>query len=85
MRIKRMSKWKLAGDATLTEFAHGDCPEGCFMPEVACNLPAGRSFHFYNVLSIEWKDGIAYRKDIGKVLQEAFDEAGPEEIDVRLG
>ncbi|KAF2019699.1 HET-domain-containing protein [Aaosphaeria arxii CBS 175.79] len=42
-------------------------------------------YRFYNVLLIEWKDGIAYRKGLGRVEQSFWDGAETEEIDVRLG
>ncbi|KAH6675822.1 heterokaryon incompatibility protein-domain-containing protein [Halenospora varia] len=40
---------------------------------------------FVNVLWIEWVDGIAYRKGIGKVLKAMWEELGLEEVDVILG
>lgn len=39
----------------------------------------------YNVLAIEWKDGIAYRADIGRVSRAAWELNGYDEIDVKLG
>ncbi|EPE29417.1 hypothetical protein GLAREA_00577 [Glarea lozoyensis ATCC 20868] len=40
---------------------------------------------FYYVLWIEWEDGIAYRKGLGRVLKEAWDGEGGDEIDLVLG
>lgn len=37
------------------------------------------------VLWIEWIDGIAYRKGLGRVLKEAWDREATEEIDLILG
>jgi hypothetical protein len=39
----------------------------------------------YNVLWIEWTDGVAYRKAIGQVTQAAWEAADRELIDVVLG
>jgi hypothetical protein len=40
---------------------------------------------FYNVLWIEWKDGIAYRKALGRVAKYVFNGQPEEWIDVILG
>jgi hypothetical protein len=40
---------------------------------------------FYSVLWIEWSNGIAYRKGLGRVLKEAWDREVTEEIDLILG
>jgi len=42
-------------------------------------------YKFYNVLWIEWNDGIAYRKALGMVWKEAWERQDLEEIDVVLG
>ncbi|KAF2824834.1 hypothetical protein CC86DRAFT_420065 [Ophiobolus disseminans] len=42
-------------------------------------------YDFYNVLWVEWKDGIAYRKALGRVYKEAWEAQTFEEIDVILG
>jgi hypothetical protein len=42
-------------------------------------------FRYYDVLWIEWEDGIAYRKAIGQVWKEDWDAADTEEVDIRLG
>jgi len=42
-------------------------------------------FEYFNVLWIEWKDGIAYRKGIGKVLKDKWEALELEWIDVILG
>ena len=39
----------------------------------------------YNVLWIEWVDGIAYRRGIGRVHKEAWDQQELEWIDLTLG
>ncbi|KAL4727818.1 hypothetical protein ACLX1H_004507 [Fusarium chlamydosporum] len=43
------------------------------------------SFEFYNVLLIEWEDGIAYRQGIGRVDKSAWETGPCEEIDLVLG
>lgn len=40
---------------------------------------------FFFVLSIEWKDGVAYRTGLGRMLRSAWDMMSTEEIDVVLG
>ena len=42
-------------------------------------------FEFYNVLWIEWKDGIAYRKALGRVIKPAWERLDLDMIDVTLG
>jgi hypothetical protein len=42
-------------------------------------------YEYYNVMWIEWEDGIAYRKAIGRVYKEAWEAQELEEIDVLLG
>lgn len=42
-------------------------------------------YEFYNVLFIEWKDGIAYRKALGRVSKIAWEAADKESVDVILG
>ena len=42
-------------------------------------------FEFYNVLWIEWKEGIAYRKGLGRVIKEAWERQATEWIDLTLG
>jgi hypothetical protein len=39
----------------------------------------------YDVLRIEWEDGVAYRKAIGQVWKEGWDAADTEEAYIRLG
>lgn len=48
--------------------------------------PRSKSYYeFVNVLWIEWKDDIAYRKALGKVMKSAWDRKNPEMIDLVLG
>jgi hypothetical protein len=42
-------------------------------------------FEFYNVLWIEWKDVVAYRKALGRVIKPAWDKLDLKIIDVVLG
>jgi hypothetical protein len=42
-------------------------------------------YECYNVLWIEWEDGIAYRKGIGRVFKEAWESMDLEPVDVLLG
>jgi hypothetical protein len=40
---------------------------------------------FYNVMWIEWSEGIAYRKAIGRVHKDLWNNLPLEEIDILLG
>ncbi|KAF2107854.1 heterokaryon incompatibility protein-domain-containing protein [Lophiotrema nucula] len=44
----------------------------------------GRIYKWINVLAIEWKDGIAYRKGLGRVAKSVWETLELEEIDVTL-
>jgi hypothetical protein len=46
--------------------------------------PSG-TYGIYNVLWIEWHEGIAYRKALGWVTQEAWQRQPEDKIDVLLG
>lgn len=41
--------------------------------------------HFYNVLWVERKDGIAYRRACGRILAPIWEQYLPEEIEITLG
>ena len=62
-----------------------------YLPELASdvaeNIPTGELYKFVNVMWIERKEGIAYRKGIGRVLPKVFqgDEYGCCDIIVLLG
>ena len=42
-------------------------------------------YTFYNVMCIEWENGIAYRRAVGTVYKEMWESQAREEIDVILG
>ena len=42
-------------------------------------------YEFHNVLWIEWKDGIAYRRACGRVLKDVWERCAVEHIDLTLG
>jgi hypothetical protein len=60
-----------------------------YLPEPASGMGGeiGDVYEFCHVMWIEWKDGIAYRKAIGRVLCEVFqdDKYGSMGISVLLG
>jgi hypothetical protein len=66
-----------------SEFATNDFK--CGKDQKYCRLPSDWTYRFHNVMCIEWRDGVAYRKAIGKVYANFWDRAEPEEIDVVLG
>lgn len=45
----------------------------------------GKFYEFYNVLWIEWKDGIAYRKALGRVEKSRWESLDGKMIDLVLG
>jgi len=49
------------------------------------SLHSRSTFEYLNVLWIEWEDGIAYRKGVGKVLKDRWETLELEWIDVVLG
>jgi hypothetical protein len=73
-------------------------PDGLGWAQVHFNFPLGsvtsadfqkeflpHRIGLYHVLWIEWEDGIAYRRGLGRVLKEAWDSMATEEIDLVLG
>ena len=42
-------------------------------------------YQFYNILWIQWQDDIAYRKGVGRVVKDIWDELEAEEVKVLLG
>jgi hypothetical protein len=47
--------------------------------------PDGEKYEFVNVLWVEWEDGIAYRKGVGRVMKSAWEAQELEWIDLVLG
>ncbi len=47
--------------------------------------PKGNKYEFYNVLWVEWEEGIAYRKGCGRVMKSAWEAQNLEWIDLTLG
>jgi hypothetical protein len=60
-----------------------DLPE--FMSDGKTRHHCVNYYEFYNVMWIEWTDGVAYRKDIGRVLAEFWEPMQPESIHLVLG
>ena len=53
-----------------------------------CPLPSNpyfKRYKFYDVLWVEYKDGVAYRKDIGRVVKEVWDRETLGWVDITLG
>jgi hypothetical protein len=42
-------------------------------------------YDYYNVLWVEWIDGIAYRKGLGRVFKDIWDRQEPEHVHLILG
>lgn len=45
----------------------------------------GQPFNWVDVLWVEWKGKIAYRRGVGRVWLEAWERASPKEVDIILG
>ena len=48
-------------------------------------IPDKTVYEFYDVLWVEFEDGVAYRKDIGRVCKEVWDHETLGWVDVTLG
>jgi hypothetical protein len=70
---------------TLPETEHWRyaCPE--LNHDEAPNVDDEKPYEFYNCLWIEWKDGIAYRKALGRVEKSIWEGLELEEIELILG
>jgi hypothetical protein len=55
------------------------------MNSITMTIFLGNIVNLYNVLWIEWTDGVAYRKAVGQVTKAAWEAADRELIDVVLG
>ncbi|KAJ4989541.1 hypothetical protein SVAN01_04918 [Stagonosporopsis vannaccii] len=72
-------------------YLHRHCPKRvasmpkCLVDPSACSQGPDWRCRFYNVLWIERRNGIAYRKELGLVWADAWDNAGPEDVDIVLG
>lgn len=51
----------------------------------AWNVSSTLSSHFYNLLWIQWEDGVAYRKALGMMSKQHFDTLRPRTHSFRLG
>jgi hypothetical protein len=45
----------------------------------------GERYEYYNVFRVEWRDGIAYRKGLGRVMKSAWEAQDLEWIDLVFG
>lgn len=45
----------------------------------------GELYEFYSVMWVEWDDGIAYRKGVGRVRKQIWDTLELDWCDIRLG
>ncbi|KAF2997937.1 hypothetical protein E8E13_005460 [Curvularia kusanoi] len=76
---------KVATHVSGARFAHLECEPDCALWREFCKFGPDWKFRFYNVLWVEWKDGVAYRKGIGKIWADCWDKLCPQPIDVVLG
>jgi hypothetical protein len=86
--IGRMeADWSLATSIEFWELQikHRECQKRCYDDPSRCSLGPDWSYRCYNVLWIEWEDGVAYRKGLGRIFEDSWDAADTEEVHVRLG
>lgn len=81
---------KVGDTCDLIELSSGSTPGSEFQDRThELDWEGGTSFldmkTFINVMSVNWKDGIAYRKAVGRVHAHIWRGAGTVEIDVILG
>jgi hypothetical protein len=57
----------------------------CVSPELCKVEEKSLLYEFYNIMLIEWENGIAYRVAVGRVFRDFWDQTPTEKIDVRLG
>lgn len=79
------------GDMELTR----QHPNGEFFPLLGSLYPEtldknvqprfAKTLTIVHVLWLKWENGVAFRMGIGMVLQEAWDAADADEVDIRLG
>lgn len=60
-------------EVSFDEWYRSDCPR------------TSGKYEFYNVMSVERDDGIAYRKAVGRVTKEAWERIATDEVDITLG
>jgi hypothetical protein len=77
--------FKVAGNVRGARYLHAACVPNCFKHRHLCKLGLNWRYKFYNVLWVEWEDGVAYRKGIGKIWAHCWEDLGPQQIDVVLG
>lgn len=72
-------------ECNLLEMSHAVGLSAHFSTTEQNRLQGLSSYHFYNVLQVEWVDSIAYRCGVGRVLVEAWERQKPATIPVTLG
>ncbi|KAF2276634.1 HET-domain-containing protein [Westerdykella ornata] len=81
------AEWMWQATGTIfkeSQHFHKDCPPECYWAPESCLLGENWMYECYNVMWIERKDGIAYRKGVGRVFKAIWDQVETEEVDVRL-
>jgi hypothetical protein len=66
-------KWDFAARLQIDELNHKERPR------------ESEKYEYYNVLWVEWRDGVAYRKACGRVMKSAWECQELEWVDLVLG
>lgn len=74
-------------------YLHRECPKiprhkykpACAFNRSVCKLGPNWKWRFYNVLWVEWKGNVAYRKGIGKIWADCWEKLEREKTEVTLG
>jgi hypothetical protein len=85
-------EWNI-GTGSGANSLHIECPlsdelswkPACAKDKSLCKLGPDWKFRFYNVLWVEWKGNVAYRKGIGKIWADCWEKLEREMIEVTLG
>ena len=84
LNVPNQLLYSYKGEHELIELSAGEMSENEGGPFTRSTY-FGLHYTFYNVMAITWKDGIAYREAVGRVLKESWDKCATERIDVILG
>jgi hypothetical protein len=71
--------------ARLWDHLHRDCGDRYYEDISMCIARQHWGLRMYLILCVEFEDGIAYRKNVGFILRDAWDAAETENVNVRLG
>jgi hypothetical protein len=79
-------KTRVGDTCELIELSSG---ESCSSDDGELDWEGGTTFRpihsFFNIMWIEWKDSIAYRKAVGRIEKSVWEDIARKEVDIKLG